>query len=388
MNNRKTAAALAAVMLLSGCTLASGADNSGSGAENSVSLAPVQTQEVSSAADDEQIETAVGTDRGGVTGNPGEDQPAPQIIPIETVKPLICDTLPDLGAEMSDEEKSNYDMYKPVADDIIAKLVAKDSAGLSESMGELSGHGFDFISGIDFTGTEIKEDTVDDFTYYAKVKLMVNGGDSAVFPRGESEWILTVAYGADAPIGYFGPAETYYNSNVTRDNIYEFCYNTSHRLGVFDTITDMSQLGTRDNLTDPEFYFGLTIALLYAGNEGSVPESREELLSRSVLLDGAKRVYNLSGLDPSVCGAFYDSTTEMMSIPAKGGTWRFWRPVKHDTDNGIHTVTIDYYADEGYLLKAKTMVYTVEEDAEGRYRMVSVEKTYENSSLELAMGSV
>lgn len=390
MINKRFAAALAAVMLLSGCTLPSIGDNAGGStgkdAENSVSLAPIQS-EAASTGISEQTDDAEGS--GNVIGNPGNDAPADIVVARPAgERPIICDKLPDFGAAMSDEDKGNYDMYKPVAEEIINKLVAKDASGISELFGEPTGHAFDFISGIDFTGTEIKEDTAQNFTYFAKVRLNVSGGNQAVFPQGEAEWLLAVAYGADAPISYFGPAATYYDCGAERENIYNFCYNTSKQFGVFDTTNDLSQLGSRDNLTNPEFYFGLPQALRYAGKEGSAAVMSEELYSRSVLLDSAKRTYNLSGLDPSVCGDFYDSATETLSIPARGGTWMFWRPIKHDTIDNIHTVTIDYYADEGYLIKAKTMVYTVEETTDGLYKMVSVEKTYENSSLELAMGCV
>jgi len=69
-----------------------------------------------------------------------------------------------------------------------------------------------------------------------------------------------------------------------------------------------------------------------------------------------------------------------MSFGAGGGTWMFANLVSEnfDEETDTYTITIDFYADAAYMLKAKTMQYEVVAIGEDEYRMLSSERLYDS----------
>jgi hypothetical protein len=76
----------------------------------------------------------------------------------------------------------------------------------------------------------------------------------------------------------------------------------------------------------------------------------------------------------------YDSETDSMSFGAGGGSWMFADLMSEDFDKetDTYTITIDFYADAAYILKAKTMKYEVVSIGEDGYRMLSSECLYDS----------
>ncbi len=76
----------------------------------------------------------------------------------------------------------------------------------------------------------------------------------------------------------------------------------------------------------------------------------------------------------------YDPETDSMSFGASGGMWMFTDLISEEFEEvtGTYIITIDFYADGAYMLKAKTMKYKVVKTKEDEYRMISSECLYDS----------
>lgn len=75
---------------------------------------------------------------------------------------------------------------------------------------------------------------------------------------------------------------------------------------------------------------------------------------------------------------YYNVAEDTIEIPGRGTSWLCgWlaEDINGDED-GVHVVTIDYYEDDFYLVKSRTVRYTVRENDDGTCSMLKIERLF------------
>ena len=76
----------------------------------------------------------------------------------------------------------------------------------------------------------------------------------------------------------------------------------------------------------------------------------------------------------------YNAEKDTVSIPGRGSSWLcgYLADKSYDEENKTHTITIDYYEDEFYLVKSQTYRYTVRENENGSLTMLRMERLFKS----------
>jgi len=104
-----------------------------------------------------------------------------------------------------------------------------------------------------------------------------------------------------------------------------------------------------------------------------------EFITAEGLKEEVEKVFGITDVDFTRYYR-YDPETDSMSFGASGGSWMFTDLVSEEfeKETDTYTITIDFYVDGAYMLKAKTMKYKVVKTKEDEYRMISSECLYDS----------
>jgi len=240
---------------------------------------------------------------------------------------------------------------------------------------------YSFFNNVDVDSYKISEgynSSTGDRTDF-KVILHISKSSSALFPVGTSRWILSVRTDS----GYNTLIQQFRNANdssagLTGDAA-TFCYNVSVTLGCFETMDNFNKLVANAQAKNSFNWFcDAFVSMLLSNrdgytNESAYPVKRTELEALAKTTFGITKInfreYNL-----------YNSTDDTIGSTGHGEIYipAALSSSTYDQTTRIRTVIIDYYSDNAYLFKAKTMKYILRVNADVSLTLLSTRLVYDS----------
>jgi len=289
--------------------------------------------------------------------------------------------------------------YDKIAREFLESIKSGDYAKVAKLMWwKENTEAYRFIQDMTVDSYEIVE-TIDplyngEYPKYFKVKFNISQSDNDYFTAGESYWdLMTGGYQRD--VSLFRPSNYeenigYISNTHYKDNDYSFCYNFSHYFNIFETANDFDAFfpedikaaGGRNSLGHSALHF------YYKVHDGEYNGNGEPLYI-DVLEDYILKTTGITGIDYTTASPFYDEKENAIMGCGHGWGWKYWIPVskQYDENTNIYTVVIDYFADTGFLVVAKTIEYKFTTNDDGTYKMLSTELLYD-SGYSMAGGGV
>lgn len=217
------------------------------------------------------------------------------------------------------------------------------------------------------------------------VELNISASDNDLFPIGTGEWFLDFD-NFNYRISLFRETDkeiniiTYNNQN----DIVEFCRSFSFELDCYKSVTDFNTLIPDDDDELAGYFCQRLIRCLPIefDNNGSSRVKRKELEKQ------AKSVLGITTLDVTK-SKFYDkqSDSEIMELHAGSDSACSLVSDQVNPKTNQRVVVIDYYSDTAYILKAKTIQYTLRMNADKSFTLISTELLYD-SGFQVASGLI
>lgn len=250
------------------------------------------------------------------------------------------------------------------------------------------------LAGIRLNSWEIVDEKIitdNNFRYEVTVTMDVAESDNEFVTEGIGDYLMIYYPGEDRlflPLRKVGELDesrllpSYGNPN----DYVDFCtYYTAYFRDFFsgDTISDFSAPNV--SYSAENAVFNAYVAAYRAGgfhNADSIPydefnETLEKILGFSADAIGAKS-----------CG-YYNADNNAIEIPGRGTSWVCgW--LSEDTDGeeeNTRVVTVDYYEDDFYLVRSRTVRYTVRNNDDGTCSMLKIERLF-TSDRDILGGSV
>jgi hypothetical protein len=208
------------------------------------------------------------------------------------------------------------------------------------------------------------------------VELDIEKSDTSYFASGKSNWQVEFGIDGSSPLQVFQPQD----GLLSRTHFSEasdpamFAYQAAVYLDLFEDVDDFNSIVPGTDVK--EFYFDKFTSdmMRFLFNK-----FENELITAKGLAIETEKAFGITDVDFTRYYR-YDPETDSMSFGAGGGMWMFPDLVSEDFDEetDIYAITIDFYADAAYMLKAKTMKYEVVTIGEGEYRMLSTECLYDS----------
>jgi len=215
------------------------------------------------------------------------------------------------------------------------------------------------------------------------VILRISKSDSPLFPLGTSRWRLSTE-------DNFVTITAFRNINDTCVGIsqsyaspffdaVDFCYQVSARLGCFETMDDFNKLAlTTQARNDFGWFTEYFVSLLLQNRDGYYSESAYPV-KRTEVETLAKKTFGVTNIDFTKYSE-YNSADDTINSTGHGVVSY---PVSlfsstYDQATRIRTVVLDFYSDHAYLLKAKTMKYTLRENTDGSLTLLSTRLVYDS----------
>lgn len=294
-----------------------------------------------------------------------------------TTTPPVTTTAETLSeAELLDR------IYDPIAEEIMERLVACSYD--EESMNNLAwyfgcGDMPEIFAAVAAAGISLAEVTgsryveLDGYGLYSKaydVRLEVGAGNE-IFPKGESEWELSLSYETWSVVQGFTPKEKPREAILwkTEDALLRQCFQL---VCWFRDLTTLEELRARfdeidhDNVrridTDCYNLIYFSAALDYAG------ECRSDVFIEAMDYTLGIKIENVAEFP----GRLYNADTDMMLIPGRGAPFAAATLESRAVEGNRHTLELMFYADTGLLLPAKLFRFVLSEE-DGRYAFEDIE---------------
>jgi hypothetical protein len=208
------------------------------------------------------------------------------------------------------------------------------------------------------------------------VELDIEESQTPYFTKGKSNWQIELGIDGSSIIQLFKPEELQINPiqfSETSQPV-KFAYKAAVYLELFKDIDNFNDIVPGKDSKEHYFdQFTLNMMrLLYKLFEN-------EFITAEGLKEEVEKVFGITDVDFTRYYR-YDPETDSMSFGASGGSWMFTDLVSEEfeKETDTYTITIDFYADGAYMLKAKTMKYKVVKTEEDEYRMISSECLYDS----------
>lgn len=293
------------------------------------------------------------------------------------------------GEESSDGFE---DMFVAAAYEFLEALKNKDVIKLSSKSGVKSPEAYDFFKDIDIESYEAKNILSEADMRVFEVTLSITKSSHELFPVGESKWILKTGSAEDSAMRLFVPE----GSNVNPIDYYsehskvvKFCERFSTEFGCFGTYTDFKKVFTDTESLKAIDYLASSLCRFLPEVE-EYEDDTDDFgygIPRKWLEEKAEKVLCITGVDLRE-SKLYIAENDTIEPGFLGANWDYCALVseEYDEKSRLHTVVIDYYADCVFLVKAKTVKYTVRENEDKSLRLLSTENLYD-SGYEVAGGT-
>lgn len=284
--------------------------------------------------------------------------------------------------------------------EILESIKNSDYKKVAEFMMATDVEAYRFIEDMTVESYEIVETKDLEYRYaYYKVKFNVSESNNDYFPVGESYWDLVLHANMELVSIFRTSAEeilNYLNFPYERSSNKEndFCYNFSHYLWIFETTTDFNMaLGSLrfsqfyehiyEHIDDYQWKIDMVHDIIHYYVSTATDNDWITPLYVNIVEDYMMKTAGITGVDYRK-SAYYMHSDEIaedyIDCGGHGGWWRYWLPIskEYDETSKIYTVVIDYFADTALLVVAKTMKYTLTENDDGTYKMLSTELLYDS----------
>ncbi|MBO5797753.1 MAG: hypothetical protein J6R77_05340 [Clostridia bacterium] len=212
-----------------------------------------------------------------------------------------------------------------------------------------------------------------------RLTLSVSASEVPSVPVGESEWWIRVTADYDGLYVELCPMDEDYNARWWRGGTAKglpvwFCGKMATELELFDTVEDYSRLSPEELGARGGTFVRLYNACVMAFQE---KEDMPPFVSVRHLSEFVRQVLGVTVTDFSASDKYIPATDieeAQVELGAYGGKWHYAGLVDYTEQDGVHIVTLRYYADTARLVEAVTMRYTVGESENGMLRLLSSER--------------
>ncbi len=268
--------------------------------------------------------------------------------------------------------------FRSIADDFLTSLKNGETEKIIKFLNINAVGAYDFLKNVQIESYNITgENEIADSAVRYKVELSVAKSGTLLFSTGKSLWDLEVR-GHD--IALFQPSDGINGRDFPicpDEKEALFCERFSTILNYFDTANDFNTIvpDPADRTLYNSFCHNLTAFLL-----DDLPSESEggKILAKDVQKT-AKKILGITSLDLTKFDAYKaeDNTITLndRGFPGYVGALSFKAKGKQEKE---WIVIIDYYTDSAQLLKGRTVEYTVRENDDGSFTLLSTRKTYDS----------
>ncbi|MCM1024207.1 MAG: hypothetical protein NC395_09135 [Prevotella sp.] len=238
---------------------------------------------------------------------------------------------------------------------------------------------------IDSWSVKDEKYTEEPFTRYeVTLTLGVAESESEFVPVGTADYLLVYCPGEDRlflPLRKAGELDESSLLPFYGDGVKEyvnFCtYYTAYFRNFFDgdVIDDFSAPETNLDYIGDTVFCAYVAAYRAGGfrdyDLGIIPYDEFNVTLKKTL------GFSADAIDAKNC-PYYNAANDTVEIPGRGTSWLCgWLAEDTDGDGeGVHIVTVDYYEDDFYLIKSRTVRYTVRENGDGTCSMLKIERLF------------
>lgn len=206
-----------------------------------------------------------------------------------------------------------------------------------------------------------------------KVTLSISKSSNKTLPVGTSRWLLSITDNAEVySFRRANDTSTILEWFTSRD-LPDFCYDVTYFLTRFKTMNNFNKLvpDAQEAGEFDEFCKYLIYILL------SNSWDEDSMLKRSEAEALAKKTFGITNVDFTKFYLYNSADDTLRVDPA--GYGHIPATLASVTSNGrIRTVVLDYYSDDVYFLKAKTMEYVVRINDDDSLTMLSTRLVYDS----------
>lgn len=245
---------------------------------------------------------------------------------------------------------------------------------------------YDFFKDIDIDKYVIDKDNyIQLYTegYKLPVTLFISKSDNEMFPVGESKWNFSIIYTAfESVIIFENTAETpKVHIGLPKDdykyiNAVDFCYNLTNFFG--ESIYDKTQQG---KITDFEFkpqYIDscATSVINFLQSTGYLKNYADYTVEN--ITNGFEKMIGTVGCDFTLDKS-YKKDCNTLSSQHLGAWWKSatLSEETYNKDDDTYTIVIDWWADNMFMVKARTIKYTISPIEDYQFKLISVEYLYD-----------
>lgn len=297
-------------------------------------------------------------------------------------EPFLSEVLQSVNEELNDASE--------IVTEFMNGLLYHNYDVFMQYSGAQSFSTYDFLNGVYLSDWEIvnvveydgDEPENDDKAYTFEIKMNVSDSDCERFKTGESVWLLDVINSDNSYFSSFRPesesAERILNGkNDDFSDAVKMCYAFTSELGWVCGDEEVIDLGDVDKLVEKEMLANNLIEFCGRFNmtDGAVTE--DYTYSVDWLNESTEKLLGISGLDFTLVPT-YDAENNTIGLTASKYScgYGILTDEQTDTENGLHNVVIDWYADTICLAKACTLQYVLVDNPDGTLKLQSVEKLY------------
>lgn len=402
--------AAAVIAALSGCTenVSETVNTAGETSLQSAGEAP-ETEEASetekSSETEEYAEEAVAEEEVDIAEDDGEDYAEPVDEPVPVEEPVdYAKLMQDLpaNAKLYDMESDNIpDMPEfTLSTDGLSEYERRDIArarlriksilecAVSGEVPAYKSSGYVWespqkLAGIRLTGWEIADEklvTDGNIRYEVTVTMDVAESSSEFVPVGKGDYLMIYCPDEDSSflplrkVGGLDESRLLPSYGDPKAYVDLCTYYTAYFRSFFsgDTVDDLSAPNAANSVESAVFC--AYVAAWRAGgfsNNSIIPydefnETLEKILG-----------FSADAIDAKSC-SYYNSDKDCIEIPGRGISWICgWLAEDIDgSEDGTRVVTIDYYEDDFYLVKSRTVRYTVRNNDDGTCSMLKIERLF------------
>lgn len=216
------------------------------------------------------------------------------------------------------------------------------------------------------------------------VTLHISKSNSELFPVGTSRWILSTGEGMyGSPINYFRRANEVFTpiKGDSLGNAVDFCYDVSNDLGCFETMDNFNKLITDAQSNGSIGWFGEYLVTILLKNRDGYYSDSAYPVKMTELETLAKKTFGITNIDFYKEISKYNSSDDTIDTrDGHGGAWRLatLHSSNYDSSTRIRTIVIDFYSDNAYSLKSKTMEYTLRVNQDDSLTLLSTRLLYDS----------
>lgn len=246
---------------------------------------------------------------------------------------------------------------------------------------------YDFFKDINIDKYIIDEDNytqLDTERYILPVTLFISKSDNKMFPVGESKWSFLIGYTPFECIVFFeNSTETpkvhigLFDNDFKYSNAVNYCYNLTNYLK--ETYYDKTQQGKINTFEYKSQYLDMcaTPVIRFLQSTGYLKDYADYTVKN--ITNGFEKMIGTVGCDFTL-DKTYKKDTDTLDSQHLGGWWSSatLSEETYNKDDNTYTIVIDWWADNMFMVKARTIRYTITPIEDKQFKLISLEYLYDS----------